>query len=178
MPKRIQKLRKIFRRSAIKQALAHRHKKPKSNQKAREILHEDVRKSPESSQHGNQKALKPSQLKPEDASVTSQLCSLPNEILHYIASLLPPHAVASLAFSCKSMQCSLGDQVWSRLKKVRTEKIIFLELLQSRLPNHRLCHFCAIFHALEKNTRDHYRYWKKDKCIRDVVSDRIHGYEM
>lgn len=77
-----------------------------------------------------------------------KLDTLPKEILRIITAYLPPPSAASLAFTSHHTLSVLGTQYFWFLNKPPnfTQRLLFLELLEHRFPNHILCPTCAIYH--------------------------------
>ncbi|KAH8820618.1 hypothetical protein F5884DRAFT_764681 [Xylogone sp. PMI_703] len=76
------------------------------------------------------------------------ISKLPPRIWNEIASYLTLPEISSLAFSSKPFHQMLGITSWLSLSlpEHRQEKLDFLILLDSTLPNHLLCFQCAIYH--------------------------------
>ena len=79
----------------------------------------------------------------------SILSTLPREVWLYISGYLEPQDAASLAFVNRETADRLGPFFWSPLKlpSNHAARAVFLEPMESKLPDHVLCKLCAIYHA-------------------------------
>ncbi len=86
----------------------------------------------------------------ESPRLASDLIStLPPELWHIIARFLPLASRAAMALSSRQWLSIFGAQPWSMLKLPgnRHQRLAFLRLIDSELPDHLLCHKCAIYHT-------------------------------
>jgi len=80
---------------------------------------------------------------------TDLIFKLPTELWHIIARFLPLASRAAMILASRQWLTILGAQPWSMLQlpEYRKQRLAFLNLIDCELPDHVLCHRCAIYHT-------------------------------
>ncbi|PGH23491.1 hypothetical protein AJ80_02445 [Polytolypa hystricis UAMH7299] len=104
------------------------------------------------------------------------LADLPNDILYYILTTIPPADAAALALSCKFLWALLGgSRRFKPLLKEDKDRVSLLRRLEVYYPKHILCYRCVKFHPRQKPLFWRPRSWrpKLRQCNRVIGDDKL-----
>ncbi|PGH03680.1 hypothetical protein GX51_03944 [Blastomyces parvus] len=80
--------------------------------------------------------------------------NLSDDVIYYLIKTIPPADGAALALTCKAIWSIIGGSAGIRkLVENKEDRISLLARLEIFLPQHVLCHQCAVFHRRQKLTR-------------------------
>lgn len=114
-----------------------------------------------------------------NAATSTQLELLPAELIHQIASWLPPNSAVSLALCSHKLRDVLGKETLLSLNAHGSEQARFLQALDRGLPETLYCFACNRLHVLFRKCRTRIRTEERFQRVADgrcLIGDGMYNY--